>query len=216
MKSPHPARRPLRLKPPRWRDPRVLIGAVLVVASLLGTVALVRAAAQTVRVWAAAETLVPGEEIRASQLVAVDAKLPANADSYLSADALPAAGMTVRSVVAAGELLPAGALISADVLGGRIVSVDLSAALPASIGPGSTVDAWAVDASGVEQPEPVRILSAVDVISVDRAGSGFADVGGERIEVLVDSDDVDAIVGAQAGGHHISVVEVPKPQAAEG
>src|SRR5690625_7735648 len=53
-----------RLTRPRWRDPRLLIGAVLVLVSLVATTTLVRAVAETTRVWAAAENLVPRSEER--------------------------------------------------------------------------------------------------------------------------------------------------------
>ena len=42
-----------RLRRPRWRDPRLLVGLVLVLASIAGVVALVASAQRTAAYWTA-------------------------------------------------------------------------------------------------------------------------------------------------------------------
>lgn len=199
-----------RLTRPRWRDPRLLIGAVLVLASLVATTTLVRAVAETTRVWAAAVALVPGSEVTTEELVAVEVKLPASAPAYIPAESAVQAGTTVRGVVGAGELVPLSALVAQADLPGRVVSVDVSTALPAAVARGSGVDIWATDARSAEVGPPTAILTEVDVLSVDRGNRDFTAPGAARIEVYVPDGRIAEVVRAQALGHHISVVEVPR------
>lgn len=204
------ARRAERLRAPRWRDPRLLVGALLVLVSLTATVLVVRGVAQTTRIWAAAQPLVPGAEITEDALVPVEVKLPDSSAGYISSDSALEPGTTVRAVVGEGELLPLSALVSLGDLTGRVVSVDVSAVLPAAVDAGAAVDVWAADAGGAEAAEPAEILSGVEVISVDRGGRDLTSAGSGRIEVYVPSGEIGAVVRAQASGHHISVVAVPR------
>ncbi|WP_051297932.1 hypothetical protein [Brevibacterium album] len=204
------ARRAARLRAPRWRDPRLLIGALLVLASLAATVLVVRGVAQTTRVWAAAVALVPGAEVAESALVPVEVKLPDSAAAYIPSASAVAPGTTVRAAVVAGELLPRSVLVSLEDLSGRVVSVGVSAAPPDAVAAGSAVDVWAADPGSAETAEPEEILSGAEVISVDRGGSELTASGPGRIEVYVPDGEIGALVRAQAAGHHISVVAVPR------
>lgn len=205
-----------RLTRPRWRDPRLLIGAVLVLVSLVATTTLVRAVAETTRVWAAAENLVPGGELTADSFVPIEVKLPVSQEQYISADSRIEPGTTVRAVVGSGELVPVSSLVSLSDLAGRVVSVDVSAALPAAVVSGSRVDVWATDAQAAEAEAPSAILEGVDVLSVDRGGGDFASPGVARIEVYVPDGRIGDVVRALAAGHHISVVAVPDARSTGG
>src|SRR5699024_12314975 len=101
-----------RLPRPRWRDPRLLIGAVLVLVSLVATTTLVRAVAETTRVWAAAENLVPGGELTADSFVLIEVKLPESQEQYISADSRIEPGTTLRAVVGSGDLGRGRSLVS--------------------------------------------------------------------------------------------------------
>lgn len=205
-----------RLMRPRWRDPRLLIGAVLVLVSLVATTTLVRAVAETTRVWAAAENLVPGGELTADSFVPIEVKLPASEGEYIPADSQIEPGTTVRAVVGTGELVPVSSLVALSDLSGRVVSVDVSSALPAAVGSGSRVDVWATDARAAEVEAPSAILEGADVLSVDRGGGDFASPGAARIEVYVPDGRIGEVIRALASGHHISVVVVPDGHSADG
>ncbi|RUQ42008.1 flagellar biosynthesis protein FlgA, partial [Micrococcus sp. HSID17228] len=102
-----------RLRRPRWRDPRLLVGLVLVLASIAGVVALVASSQRTAAYWTAAEDLPPGTPIAAGDLRPVEVNLSEAGERYLSADAPAPEGRMVSGTVRAGELLPAAALVDA-------------------------------------------------------------------------------------------------------
>ena len=57
-----------RLKKPSWKDPRLLIGILLVLASVVGVISLVGAADQTAEAYAAREPIAVGETLTADKL----------------------------------------------------------------------------------------------------------------------------------------------------
>ena len=106
---------PRRVRPPRWLDLRLVLGVLLVLASVLVGARIVSAADATVPVWAVAGDLAAGTELTAEDLVAVDVRLDDAADAYLSTATRPEGRMLARAV-REGELLPRTALEEADEL----------------------------------------------------------------------------------------------------
>lgn len=64
-----------RLSKPSWKDPRLLIGILLVLASVAGVVALVGNAARTVPMYAAKDALVVGQSITVDSFTIVQVQL---------------------------------------------------------------------------------------------------------------------------------------------
>ena len=72
-----------RIQPPGWRDARLLVGVLLVLASVaLGSVVVARAD-DRVPVYAARVALVPGQPVTADDLRRVDVQLGSEPDRYL-------------------------------------------------------------------------------------------------------------------------------------
>ncbi|MCX0276102.1 hypothetical protein NLM24_36635 [Nocardia zapadnayensis] len=206
---PHPSARPAdRLRAPRLRDPRLVIGALLVLLSVLGTWFVVTRVADTTTVWAAARPLVPGGVLVPDDLVATEIRMSGDPGVYLSADAAIPEGATVLAAVAPGELVPASQLGSPDQLAGRVVALAVPDALPAAVRPGGAVDVWATDPEA-DPVDPREVLTAVDVIAVDRETGDFS-TGDQVIEIFVPNSRLGDVMRALAEDHRISVVAVPE------
>ena len=105
----------VRSRRPGWRDPRLWVGVALVAASVVLGARLLAAADDMVKVWSAGSDLGAGQRLQPDDLVAQRVRFDdARAlEGYLgAADELPADAVLVRPV-AAGELVPAAALGSA-------------------------------------------------------------------------------------------------------
>ncbi|WP_349828682.1 hypothetical protein [Brevibacterium litoralis] len=201
-------RRAERFRLPKWSDPRLLVGLALVLASVAGTWLLVERVGDTRTVWAAATPLVPGAVVEAEHLVPVEVGLPAGGDAYLDVAEPLGSGAVVLAPVGVGELVPASALGDAGDLTGRVVALDVSGTVPASVATGSRVDVWTTDPRA-ETVDPVLTLEGVRVLAVDHEAGGFAGSGTARVEVFVPADTLGHLVGALAAGHHVSVAAVP-------
>ncbi|WP_435736660.1 hypothetical protein V5D56_18100 [Cellulosimicrobium sp. PMB13] len=212
-----PPRTATRLRRPTWRDPRLLVGLVVVAASVaLGSWA-VAAAGHTDAVYAADAVLTPGDRVSAQDLRAVEVRLGSGTDDYLlAADGVPEDAVVLRTVEP-GELVPASALGAADDLTLRTVAVPVTSGLSDRIVAGAAVDLWHVppapSATGaqdapVAEPGPAVLVEGVTVAEIDEAGGTFVAGGPVTIHVLVASDDLATVLGAVAGEGSIAVVPV--------
>ncbi|MGM7422447.1 hypothetical protein [Cellulosimicrobium sp. ES-005] len=217
-----PAPRPVaRLRRPGWKDPRLLVGIVVVALSVaLGSWA-VSTASRTVTVYAAGAALTPGTAVTAADLRTVEVRLGAQTDRYLLvADGLPDEAVVLRTV-AEGELVPASSLGTAADLTVRAVAVPVTTGLSERIVAGAAVDVWYVPeapgptaaaepgaAAGDEAPQPALLVSGVTVAQVDE-GEGTLVVGGPTtVHLLVGVDDLPAVLAAVAGDGTIALVPV--------
>jgi len=203
-----------RLRRPSWRDPRLGVGVLLVAASVaVGSWAVARAD-RTMDVLVAAETLAPGDRLADVELRPQAVRPDGLADVYLPADAGLPADAVVTRVVGAGELLPAAAVGTSADVELRPVVVALSGTPPSGVVKGASVDLWVTPATGpgqgVEESEPPRLLAERLVVAdLLESDSLFAAGGRSAVQVLVDGDDLPAVLGAVAGEADIVVVPVP-------
>lgn len=199
-----------RLRVDRWRDPRLWLGVVLVLASVLAGAALFASADDTVPVWAVDTDLRAGMPITAGDV---------HVERVHFADA-----SAVDGYLPASEQLPVGAVLTRDVSGGELVAVTAvraagvpldqlplgvaAAGLPAGLGAGDTVDVWAVPSSegGANvKAAPRRVLDDVVVAAVgDRAAGGLDSAR----EILISLPDQTDVAGVLSGLRDAEVVLV--------
>src|SRR5215212_1297002 len=91
-----------RVRAPRWLDLRLVLGVLLVLASVLLGARVVGAADATVPVWSVTGDLAAGTVLTPDDLTAVDVRLDGTARGYLSASVDPA-GRTLARSVGTGE-----------------------------------------------------------------------------------------------------------------
>jgi hypothetical protein len=198
-----------------WRDPRLLLGVTLVLAStVLGGFA-VAAADHTVTYWATSGAVRLGEPVERTDLVAVRAKVPKRTASGLlqTSEALPSRLDRLSWAAAARP----GVLISRDMLVQRGGAVELPIVVPVGnaptdLRPGDRIDVWTAAVSRGEAAASAtnarRILSRVRVL--DRSSAGTVS-GGSGLSIVVDVAGVKLsgqVVGAATSGR-ITLVRVP-------
>jgi hypothetical protein len=198
-------------------DVRLVLGVALVAASVAAVTMLVGAADTRVAVYAAAESLAPGDRVDAADLVERSVALDGAEELYLLVDSLPDGGFVVAQPVAAGQLVPLSAAGSPD--GVRATSLVLQLAGPVStvVETGSLVDVWGV--ALLEQGDtgtPLVLASQATVVRVLEdetliAGSGAAS---STVEVLVPRTRVARLLQAIANGDALAVVPSGLPLAA--
>ncbi len=198
-----------RLRRPTWRDPRLLVGVVVVALSVaLGSWA-VTTASGTVAVYAAGSALTPGSTVATADLRTVEVRLGAETDRYLLVeDGLPDTSVVLRTV-AAGELVPAAALGSADDLEVRAVAVPVTSGLSDRIVAGASVDLWYVppqDATADGAAAPELLVGGVTVAEVAEAQGTLVVGGPVTVHLLVAVDDLPAVLAAVAGDGTLALV----------
>ncbi len=183
-----------------WRDPRLVLGVVIVAVCVLLGARLFAAADDTTAVWSLRHDVASGAVLDRADLAVTRVHFAgAGADRYLPASAEPASGSVALHDLSAGELLPRSAVGDA---GGRaLVEVPLSVApddLPASVVRGATVDVW-VTASGSATDGRARARLALEdvvVVAVPERGDSLAPQTTQQVIVGVDRADTDVLADA--------------------
>ena len=214
--SPAPPSPPAtRLATPRWRDVRLLMGLLLVLAAVVLGSRLLGSQGATVPVWSAARDLAAGAPLAPGDVERVDVRLGTAAAEYVSAsDPLPA-GLTVTRSVAEGELLPAGAVeAGTPPVETRLVTVTVDRSrLPGSLESGDRVDVYvSVDKETPDlAPGTTLVVEGVAVAEVVADGGRLGPAGSTVGVVLeVTPEQVRRLVAAAQAGT-IALVRVPGP-----
>jgi hypothetical protein len=157
-----------RVGPAGWRDPRLVLGVVIVAVCVLAGARVLASADDTTAVWAARHDLSRGAPIEQGDLAVARVHLTGSAAGrYLPASARLAVGTTASHDVAAGELLARSAITSGSHV--DLVEVPLSLApddLPASVRQGARVDVWVTPKAGTSDGPARARLALEDVVVV--------------------------------------------------
>lgn len=191
-----------RLRRPGWRDPRLLIGLLLIAIAVTAVSGIVRSADTTVAYYAAKDVLTPGSVLTAKDVVVVQVRVPDGA--YLAPGEEPW-GQVVTRVVGDGELLPRGALAAPQDFEGRPIAVRTSLPLADGVQQGSIVDVYLTRTDG-DEPQTELVASGLVVESVDHDSGSFSVGTVETVYVVVPQDDVAPFLDALATEGDISVV----------
>lgn len=207
-----PAPTATRLRAPSWRDPRLLVGVLLVLASVVLGARVVATADDTSPFYAAARPLVPGDLVEADDVVVVDVLLDDTSSTYLRADADLAPGTVVTRTVGQGELLPRAALGSQGDVAVQAVGVPVDGARPSGLVTGAVVDIWVAqpdpDRAGAFT-DPERLVQGATVAGVADSGSALGSTGGSTVQVLLEQAALADVLGALANDAVVSLVLAP-------
>lgn len=176
----------------RWRDPRLWLGALLVMASVVIGARVLAAADDTVVVRTVNRTLSAGMAITPADVGVARVHFSSATDAaryWAADDPLPAQAHLTRDV-GAGELLTRSAVSGDASTVPHQLPLDVTAAgLPANVAPGDHVEVWAVPKPEEPRSHPQLVLSDAAVLSV--AGTTVAGLGSDRQVVVSLSNPAD-------------------------
>jgi hypothetical protein len=199
-----------RLKRPSWKDPRLLVGVLLVLASVAGVVFLVQSADQTTEVYAARDGIAVGEKLTSENVVRARVKLGEAEGQYITAETgLPENVVAVQRI-GKDQLVPRASLGTVDELDRKPVALSIEETLPAQAVAGARVDVW------VAQPdarngfsEPKLLLPGAEIAEVTDGSTALGSSRTTVLMVLVEDSQMPSLLGAQANEAKISVVWNP-------
>lgn len=200
-----------RLALPTWLSPRIALGALLVLGSVVAGARVFASADHYSPVLVARHPLAPGEHLVGSDLRVGRVRLAGGAAAYLARSSDPD-GYVVTRYVGAGELVPVAALSSSSSVAAATRSVTVSVQvghLPLDLSRGDQVDVYVTPkpATGAPAGTPALVLPAASVDQV----SGGDDVGVDnQVPVVLDigQSQVATLLRATAGGI-VDLVRVP-------
>ena len=194
-----------RLRRPSWRDPRLIIGLLLVVMSVAAGSWIVDAAQGATPVWVARGTLTPGSELTEQDVEVADVRLTGSQlAGYLDATEPVPAGLVVLRTVQAGELVPRSALGDQAALDVRPVPISVPDP-GAALVEGAVADLWFVPAH--DDGEPYVLAQALTVAEVTGPSGAFSQ-GQTVVHVLVPEAELPVVLAATAGPGDVRIVPV--------
>lgn len=200
-----------RLASPRWLDGRLVLGVLLVLASVLVGARVLSSADRSQEVWRATRELPAGAVLAQGDLARTRVRLLDSSGLYSAAGATPPVGYVVRRVVGAGELLPVAALgRPGDPAVPREVTVPTATGhLPPDLRPRDLVDVYVTPTDKTGAPGTPRLVLEALVVARTATASGLSSSSQDRPVVLtVAPDDVLALVTAMGQGR-LDLVRVP-------
>ena len=197
----------LRLRRPSWKDPRLLIGVLLVCVSIAGVVALVQSADRTTDVYVARSDLPVGAELSEEDFGTVAVRLGDSQGSYRTvSEGLPDDAVAQR-LIGAGELLPASALGTADSLDRKPVGLSIEDPLPAGTATGDRVDVWVSPrGEGNNFGAPELLVEGAEIYDYLEEDSALGATSSTRVFVLVGDEELPQLVDALSNDARITVV----------
>lgn len=200
-------------------DPRLLIGSILVVASVCGVIWVVSSANRTVSVYVASAPIAQGDPLTSQSLSIVEVPVSASNELYLTPEqfddsgfaGLDGAAVISTRPIGEGEFLPLSAVGVADESSAPVV-VTISGALPEHVSTGVTVELWA--ASPGERPgtygAPVVLVQQAHVVRVLESQQ-LVNSGQVEVELRIPDADLAEVLTALTNGSRLHVVPVYRP-----
>lgn len=199
-----------RLEPPSWKDPRLLVGILLVLASVVGVISLVGSADRTTEVYAAKDSIAVGEKLTTENVVRAKVRLGETEEHYVTVEAGLPEGLVAVQRIGKSQLVPKESLATVDALDRKPVAVAIEEALPPQAVAGTRVDVWvaAPDArNGFSEPK--LLLPGAEIAQVTAGSTALGSARSTVLMVLVADGQMPALLGAQANHAKISVVWNP-------
>jgi hypothetical protein len=198
-----------RIATPRWLDLRLVLGVVLVLASVLIGAKIVSSARHTYSIVAATHDLEVGTVLAAGDVRLAEVQLPGHGRGVYLSHVRDAIGKQLGRAVSAGELVPAAAV--ARVEAQTTVTVPLAAGAAPDLRKGLRIEVWVSAASC----SSIVLLPDVTVQSVHADATGSFNSGGagqdvvvsiapalaDRVVAALAIDQVQLRAGVLAGGH---------------
>lgn len=186
----------------RWRDPRLWLGAVLVLASVVIGAKVLAAADDTVAVWALDRDVSAGMPASSADLrvLRVHFGESADADRYWPANETLPSAAHFTSDLAAGEMLTRSAVSTDTALVPHQLPLAVtSAGLPSGVTVGDHVEVWAVPKPEQAKRSAALVLPDVIVTSVGEVGVGGLGSDRQVVVALPEPDQTSAVLDAING-----------------
>lgn len=199
-----------RLKRPSWKDPRLLMGVLLVLVSVAGVVFLVNSADRTTEVYAARDGIAVGEALTPENVIRAKVRLGETEQHYIPVESGLPDGVVAVQRIGKDQLVPRASLGDVDELDRKPVALTISETLPSQAVAGARVDVWVAQPDAKNgYSEPKLLLPGAEIAEVTSGSTALGSTKTTVLMVLVEDSQMPALLGAQANDAKISVVWNP-------
>lgn len=193
---------------PVWRDPRFIMGILLVVASIVGVTSLVNYVSSGVKIYQATRDIAPGEALTLSNMAIVDAR--PGADVYLTATE-PIEGLLAQHAFQQGELIPRAAATTSEDQTIRSLVITVDDGLPEGVTPGRNIELWFIPDARIGQEEALeahQVSGKLSLVRIMGESGGIGRSAGTKIEIRTTAQTMGELLKYTHGNGKLVAVPV--------
>lgn len=197
-----------RYKRPGLKDPKLVLGLLLILISMIGVVGIVRFANKTEPFYMASTDLKIGDALTSANLKVVDVQLGDAAPNYVSADVELKPGTVATQPMKAGELITSSGITDELKDGRRLATLLMDHYAVSSFKSGDRVDVWVSfkREGSNDYEEPQSLVSHAEIHSVTAQESIIGGTGKTAVELWVNADQLGQVLNASNGGAAINLI----------
>ena len=191
-----------------WKDPRLIIGIIVLLASIIACTQLIASARAGIQVYQSTRPIAQGEALGPHNTVIIDARPESTA--YLPGGEMPIEAQAAINL-GAGELIARSAITTAAQENRRNIVIAVSDGLPDTVTPGTSLELWFVPNPQIgsqETAKPSLVTREATLVKVLGESGILAGQGSLRIEVRLNATDISGILESAHGNGTLSAVPV--------
>jgi hypothetical protein len=207
-------RRAPRLQVRPWRDPRLVLGVLLVLGATVLGARVAAAGDDRVEYWAVSDDTTPGDVVSRADLRPAKVRLPDGAaDNYIRTDEeleAPLDELVWAYPLAPGSLVGKDALVARSTVSrGQLPLSVTQGAAPSDLAKGDVVDVWVGPGPGDEPgAEAVRVLEGVRVLSSGDEAAAASGSPAQTVLVGVEESRLGTDVISTVATGHVTLVRI--------
>lgn len=197
-----------RMQKPGLRDPKLLIGLLLIAVSISAVVGIIHVTNKTTTYYVAARDLTVGEQLTAEDIKPVEVNLADSAAHYLDSADIPADQSLIVDNIRAGQLISRTSLAALDPQGRRESSILLESGLAKNFTPGQRVDIWVSKhaETGNGYKDPQLIATGAEIASITAEESMIGGTGKSTVQLLLSEQALPNLLAAVNNEDKINLV----------
>ncbi|WP_346844402.1 flagella basal body P-ring formation protein FlgA [uncultured Rothia sp.] len=176
-----------RMHKPGWKDPKLLMGLLLIVISLVAVVGVINATNKTQTYYVANRDISVGDSVEPSDLKVVEVRLGEADGLYLAASEELNQSIHAKQHIQKGELISANALQEPDEQGRCQVAIVLDSTVASSFSAGDYADIWVShqEENGTSYSAPIQVIQAAEISQINTEDSMIGSTGKTAVQILV-------------------------------
>lgn len=201
-----------RFRKPTVKDPRLIVGLLLVGVSMWLGVWTVNSAKDLSIAYVAVADIAKGQPVTRSQLRAIEVNLSEAEALYLSSALNDDGDYLAKESIAAGQLVASAAITTESKNSSRVIAIATNTPMAQEIHVGGKVDLWAMPHSSSHSGDPAPQEIATSLV-VSQLPENSGNIGNSRSNiayVIVPLSDVPAVLAVSGGDYDLTLLTEPR------
>ncbi|WP_435300566.1 SAF domain-containing protein [Timonella sp. A28] len=205
-----------RLKKPTVKDPRLVVGIILVATAVWLGSWVVEDAKSLKPVFVASKSFAPGQAITRDDLRIVEVNIGSQSSQYLTGTLQADERLVATQPITEGEFIPVASVADEDTSQSKVIAINIAERLPDIAQVGSTVDLWFTadtKTSGLsentQETKPELVAENLYVSQLPDTQNSFNASATQTIHVVVPAEQINDVLGSRQKSGTLALLMSP-------